>query len=113
MTPDEIWIESLAPAERAQLSLAPDERLRLLEVTPTSVLLERRGGAPPAHPVAGPPSLRVELRTLPLAVLLDALDGLIERGQFVFKIYNGISKLDPFRNTLKELEKLTGRGRKR
>ncbi len=73
MAPDEIWIESLAPAERAQLALAPDERLRLLEVTPSSVLLERRGMAPPPHPVEGRPALRVEIRTLPLASLLDAL----------------------------------------
>jgi hypothetical protein len=73
MAPESVWIESLAPAERAQLSLAPDERLRLLEVTPTSVLLERCGASPPPHPVAGMPSLRVDLQTLPLASLLDAL----------------------------------------
>lgn len=70
---DEIWIESVSSAERAQLALAPDERLRLLEVTPSSVLLERRGTSPPPHPTEGAPSLRVELRTLPLASLLGAL----------------------------------------
>jgi hypothetical protein len=73
MLPDEIWIESLSSAERARLSLAPDERLRLVEVTPSSVLLERRGTGPLPHPAEGPPSLRVDLRTLPLASLLDAL----------------------------------------
>ena len=67
MPPDDIWIESLAPAERAQLSLTPDERLRALEVTPTHVLLERSDTVPASHHVPGPPALRIDLRTLPLA----------------------------------------------
>jgi len=75
MAPDEIWIESVSPAERAQLSLAPEERLRVLEVTPVSVVLERRGPTRCAHPAEGAPCLRVDLRALPLAAILEALHG--------------------------------------
>ena len=72
MAPEEIWIESLAPAERARLGLDPNERLRTLEVAPGAVVLERVGAAGPrgAH---GLPALRAELRALPLASLLNAL----------------------------------------
>ena len=73
MTPEEIWIESLAPAERARIGLASAERLRVLEVAPGAVLLERVGAAAPPHPAPGLPVLRADLRALPLASLLNAL----------------------------------------
>jgi hypothetical protein len=72
MTPEEIWIDSLAPAERALLGLDPGERLRVLEVSPSTLLLERVGAAREL-PVRGHPSLRADLRALPLASLLNAL----------------------------------------
>lgn len=72
MTPEEIWIEGLAPAERARLGLDPGERLRVLEVAPSALVLERVGATTP-HPVRGLPALRAELRALPLASLLNAL----------------------------------------
>jgi hypothetical protein len=72
MTPEEIWIDSLAPAERAQLGLDPGERLRVLEVSPSALVLERSGAAT-RPPVRGLPALRAELRALPLASLLNAL----------------------------------------
>jgi hypothetical protein len=72
MTPDEIWIESLAPAERARIGLGPDERLRVLEIAPSGLVVERVG-APLPHPARGLPALRAELRALPLASLLNAL----------------------------------------
>lgn len=72
MTPDDIWIESLAPAERERLGLDPRERLLAVDVSPSQLTLARvRPGE--EHPRRGPPALRAELATLPLAVLLDAL----------------------------------------
>jgi hypothetical protein len=72
MTPEETWIESLAPRERERLGLHPGERLRLLEASPNALVLERVGAAG-SHPARGMPSLRAELRALPLASLLNAL----------------------------------------
>jgi hypothetical protein len=72
MTPDEIWIESLAHAERERLGLDPKERLLAVDVSPGQLTLARvRPGDD--HPRRGRPALRAELSTLPLAVLLDAL----------------------------------------
>src|SRR5262245_45507014 len=72
MTPEEMWIEGLAPTERARLGLDPAERLRVLEVAPGALVLERVGAA--AQPAArGLPALRADLRALPLASLLNAL----------------------------------------
>jgi hypothetical protein len=71
MTPDEIWIESLAHAERERLGLDPKERLLAVDVSPGQLTLARvRPGD--EHPRRGRPALRAELSTLPLAVLLDA-----------------------------------------
>ena len=72
MTPEEIWVESLAPAERARIGLGPDERLRVLEIAPNALVLERVG-APLPGPARGLPALRAELHALPLASLLNAL----------------------------------------
>lgn len=72
MTPDEIWIESLGSVERERLGLDPHERLLALEVSPSHLSLARvRAGED--HPRRGQPALRVELATLPLATLLEAL----------------------------------------
>lgn len=72
MTPGEIWIESLEPAERDRLGLAADERLQVLEVSPSHVTLARVRPAE-AHPRRGRPVLRADLSTLPLAGLLEAM----------------------------------------
>jgi hypothetical protein len=72
MTPDEIWIESLALPERERLGLDPSERLLAVETSPSHLTLARiRPGDD--HPKRGRPALRAELSTLPLSVLLDAL----------------------------------------
>jgi hypothetical protein len=72
MTPDEIWIESLAPAERERLGLASSDRLLAVDVSPSHVTLARiRPGD--EHPRRGRPALHADLSTLPLAVLLEAL----------------------------------------
>jgi hypothetical protein len=83
MTPEEIWIESLAPAERARLGLDPTERLRALEVAPGAVVLERVGATGPRG-AQGLPALRAELRALPLASLLNALHESERSGLLVF-----------------------------
>ena len=72
MTPDEIWIESLALPERERLGLDPSERLLAVETSPSHLTLARIR-PDDDHPKRGRPALRAELSTLPLAVLLDAL----------------------------------------
>ncbi len=72
MAPDEIWIESLAFAERDRLGLELEERLLALEVSPAHVTLARVRPGEESPPV-GRPSLSLDLTTLPLATLLEAL----------------------------------------
>ena len=72
MTPDEIWIESLAAEERQRLGIGANERLRVLEVAPGALVLERVD-AKALHPSQGLPALRADLRALPLAPVLNAL----------------------------------------
>ena len=79
MTPGEIWIESLALAERERLGLAAEERLLALEVSPSHVTLAR---VQPGEETArrGRPVLRADLATLPLAGLLEALHAAARSG---------------------------------
>ena len=79
MTPGEIWIESLALAERERLGLAADERLLTLELSPQHVTLARVRPGDDA-PRCGRPALRADLTTLPLAGLLEALHGAARSG---------------------------------
>jgi hypothetical protein len=72
MSPEEIWIESLSPSERERLGLSAGERLRVLELSPGSLTLERVDPAA-SRPTRGVPALRAELSTLPLPALLNAL----------------------------------------
>jgi hypothetical protein len=71
-TPTAEFVGSLSPQEREALGLAEEERLRVANVSPSAVVLERVDSEH-GLPVTGAPGLCIDIATLPLAAVLNAL----------------------------------------
>ncbi len=75
---------TLGETLRERLGLPEGDRLGLVEVTPTSVLLSRESGEGEALP-ASAPVLRAEIETFPLAFVLRAIHGSGRSGLLRFR----------------------------
>jgi len=80
-----VWLENLPEALREALGLSADERLRLLERSPSALVLERVGLAGGTFPGRGAADLRVNVATLPLSDVLGAIHAAGRSGFLCFR----------------------------